>query len=144
MSIETIKGQLIELTYDTNSFRAVRAEIQLGDSVFAKFDETATFLTYQYLRHWATKDGSEESPPAFCLEQGDKEVKPSLLERLKLVKPKGRGDKKELAIPPHVFDLAPAYVFIPRSRVRELFADFENILGQVQSSIVWPDDVHMQ
>ena len=80
MSIETIKGQLIELTYDTNSFRAVRAEIQLGDSVFAKFDETATFLTYQYLRHWATKDGSEESPPAFCLEQGDKEVKPSLLE----------------------------------------------------------------
>lgn len=143
MSIETIKGQLIELTYNTDSFRAVRAEIELGDSVFAKFDETATFLTYQYLRHWATRDNSEEPTKAFSFKQG-KAKKPSLLERLKLVNPKSCEDKQELVIPPHLFDLAPAYVFIPRSRVKELFADFENILGQVQSSIVWPEDIEVQ
>lgn len=143
MSIETIKGQLIELTYDTDSFKAVRAEIQLGDSVFAKFDETATFLTYQYLRHWATKDGSEV-PASFSFKQEAKGKKPSLFERLKLVNPKSLEDKEELVIPPHLFDLAPAYVFIPRSRVKELFADFENILSQVQSNIVWPKETDVQ
>ena len=122
MSIETIKGKLIELTYDNNSFKAVRSEIQLGDCLYAKFDELATFSTYKYLQHWANSTDSEEPLEAIKLEQAD----------------------KELSIPRHLFDLAPAMVFIPRSRVRELFADFENVLAQVNQSIVWPPDAPIQ
>jgi hypothetical protein len=140
MSIATVKGKFIELVYDTGTFHTVRSEIQLGDSLFAKFDESATFFTYKYLQYWATTTGAEEPPPAFKLRKANKQKRRSFFEKLGLTRAKGEG----LQIPPHCFDLAPAMVFLPRSRVKELYNDFEQILGQIKENIVWPKDSPMQ
>lgn len=41
-------------------------------------------------------------------------------------------------------DLAPAHVYLEKSRVKELYDDFEKIIGEIQASVVWADDLPMQ
>lgn len=107
MSCKTIKGEYIELTYSTDSYRIITTKIQLGDCLFAQFDETASYLTYKHIQDLAQR-ADQEKAPTLCI------------------------------------DLAPAHVYLEKSRVRELYDDFEKIIEEVKANVAWPENSPMQ
>ena len=138
MSIEVVEGKYIRLTYNTETFRTVESVLQLGDCLFARFDEAATYFTYKFVQTWAA--AGREAPPAFVLEKGGGE-QPALMQRVGL---KAKVPAEKLEIPHYCLDLAPAYVFMPHERIKVLYEDFSEILERVKGSVVWPQEGQVQ
>lgn len=107
MSSKTLKGEYVELTYNTDTFRVISTKIELGDCLFAKFDEAASYVTYKHIQ--------------MLFQDIDKKEAPSM-----------------------GLDLSPAHVRLEKSRVKELYHDFDKIIGEIQGSVIWADDLPVQ
>jgi len=62
MSSKIIKGKYVELTYNIDTFRVISTKIELGDCLFVKFDELASYLTYKHIQMLSKNLEKKEAP----------------------------------------------------------------------------------
>ena len=49
MTIETVKGRYTTITYSRDTYHIIHSEIELGDCLFAKFDEASNIHYLQII-----------------------------------------------------------------------------------------------
>lgn len=142
MTLKTVKKNHVEITYNTCTMHIVRGEFQVGDCLFTRFDETATYVAYHWLKRAANDPHYTQKPPALSLTNKEraKGEKINLLQKLWLKK-----IPPHLTIPPLCWDLEPAYVFFPQQKAKELLNEFDELLNEICAhGVNWPEDAPVQ
>ncbi len=133
-----VKQRYVTLTFDTETYQTIGSEIELGDCLFAKFDERATHFTYKSFKLWAVN----ESEAAKKQWTSYKKYKPRSI--LQYIGFKSAEEIDKISLPPFIVDLHPAYTFLTHERVKEVSEDFDKILEKLQVTLLWIEDEEVQ